>query len=506
VWDEYGGEAAAVTKRPVTAHPGSTSPAMLMHVASRGALYVPRHLAFLNDKLLAVAAGKCRRLLVTFPPRHGKSELISHHFPAWYLGRNPTHHVMLASYEADFAASWGRKARDVLEELGPEVFGVKVSKKTKAATQWEIEDHKGVMVTAGAGGALTGRGANLLIIDDPVKNAEQAHSESEREKQWEWLISTALSRLHPGGSVVVVMTRWHEDDLGGRILREMKGEGWEYFRLPALAEEDDALGRKIGEPLWPEQWPLEALEQIKSRSGYWWTALYQCRPAPAQGACMKREWIKRWQPGRESGTYVAGGEAACWDDMYRFCTVDFASSLSKHADFTVVATFGMTPQGKLLLVDMDRRRMEGPKIIEAVQGAWENHDLHAIHAETTQLNFQTAFVQVLRRLGLPIRGFKADKSKELRAMAAQAFCEGGKLYFPERASWLADFEHEWLSFPHAAHDDMLDAVVMGCLAAQSNRVRPIRPSEPEIDPHSMKALWDRAMKQYDRKTRGIECR
>ncbi|OFX04242.1 MAG: hypothetical protein A3E78_13765 [Alphaproteobacteria bacterium RIFCSPHIGHO2_12_FULL_63_12] len=483
----------------------ASSPAALMHFASRKALWVPRHISFLNERLMDVADGTCRRLIVTMPPRHGKSELVSHHLPAWYLGTHPDNRVMLASYEAGFAASWGRKARDILEEWGPKLFNVQVAQQTRAADAWELQSRRGGMVTAGAGGALTGKGADLLIVDDPVKSAEEAHSETRRENIWDWFISTAMSRLHPNASVVVLMTRWHEDDLGGRILKELADEKWEYLRLPAIAEERDILGRRPGEALWSEMFPVEALRTIEKRSSYWWAALYQCRPAPAEGACFKREWIRRWQLGTASGTYAAGGEVVRFDDLYRFATVDFASSLAKKADYTVVATFGLTRGGKLLLLDLTRRHMEGPVIMDAIRSAYKGHKLHAIFAETTVLNMQTAFVQLLRQAGLPIRGFRADKSKELRAMAAQPFCEAGNLYFPERAPWLADFEHEWLSFPHAAHDDQLDAVVMGCIAAQGNRVRPTRSPEPAENPHTYKALWARAMKQYEKKTGIIVC-
>jgi predicted phage terminase large subunit-like protein len=483
----------------------ATCPAALMHVASRKALWVPRHISFLNEKLLDVADGTCKRLIVTMPPRSGKSSLVSHYFPAWYLGTHPDNEILLVSYASDFASSWGRKARDVLEEYGPSIFDVSVSQTTRASDEWTIKGRRGIMRTGGVGAGLAGKGSHLLIVDDPVKNAEEAHSETHREKAWDGFISDAMTRLNKDASVVVLMTRWHEDDLGGRILKELAYEGWEYLRLPAIAEEGDALGRRPGEALWPEMFPLPVLETIRRRSSYWWAALYQGRPAPAEGACFKREWIRRWTQGAKTGTYDSGGEVSNFEDLYRFATVDFASSLAKKADYTVVATFGLTRGGKLLLLDVVRRHMEGPVIMQAIRDAWKTHRLHAIYAETTILGLQTAFVQLLRQSGLPIRGFRADKSKELRAMAAQPFCEAGKLYFPERAPWLADFEHEWLSFPHAAHDDQLDAVVMGCIAAQGNRVHPTRAPEPKVHPYSFKELWERAMKQYDKRTGTIVC-
>ena len=177
--------------------------------------------------------------MVTLPPRHGKSQLISQYFPAWYLGTFPDRRTILTSYEAGFAAGWGRRARDVLEEFGPEVFEVSVREDSSAADRWDINGHVGGMITAGVGGAITGRGADLLIIDDPVKNSEDAASKTMRDKAWEWYQSTAYTRLEPGGAIILVMTRWNEDDLAGRILKESQtgGEKWEVMNLPAIAEE-----------------------------------------------------------------------------------------------------------------------------------------------------------------------------------------------------------------------------------------------------------------------------
>ena len=188
------------------------SPAHFATLASLGRWRIADHLGLLNRKLLDVAEGRINRLLITMPPRHGKSEFASKYFPAWFLGRYPEKRVILASYEADFASQWGRKVRDLLEHHGSRLFGVMVRHDSKAADRWELADHGGGMQTAGVGGAITGKGADLLIIDDPVKNAEQANSDVYREKTWEWYTSTAYTRLEPGGAVILIQTRWHEDD------------------------------------------------------------------------------------------------------------------------------------------------------------------------------------------------------------------------------------------------------------------------------------------------------
>ena len=193
-----------------------------------------------------------------------------------------------------------RRARDVLNEYGNSVFGIEVNNKSSAANRWDIQGHTGGMVTAGVGGPITGKGADILIIDDPVKNAEEANSQTYRDKTWEWYQSTAYTRLEPNGSIILIMTRWHEDDLAGRILHQIdqdKGEQWEIINLPAIAEDHDILGRNIGEPLWPGRYDLNELERIKYTTGsYWWSALYQQRPQPPEGGLLKRSWIKYYQP------------------------------------------------------------------------------------------------------------------------------------------------------------------------------------------------------------------
>lgn len=199
---------------------------------------MPPHLAVLNHSLEAVAAGSVKRLLVAMPPRHGKSFLASQYFPAWYLGKFPDRRIILCSYEADFAAGWGRKVRDTLEECGQEVFGVKIRPDSSAANRWDIEGRLGGMITAGVGGPVTGKGADLCLIDDPVKNYEEAASPRYRERAWDWYRSVTYTRLEPDGAVVLIMTRWNEADLAGMILREAEGIGehWEVLTMPALSE------------------------------------------------------------------------------------------------------------------------------------------------------------------------------------------------------------------------------------------------------------------------------
>ena len=248
----------------------TASPAALAMTTSHGKWRAARHLMCLDRALLAAiddaSAGQLDGLVVCMPPQHGKSELCSKYLPAWYLGTYPDRRVLLTGYEADFAAQWGRKARDLLVEWG-RVFGVRVSSKSSAVHRWDLEGRDGGMDTAGVAGPITGKGAHLLIVDDPIKNDTEARSAFHRQKQFDWWQSTASTRLRPGGLALVIQTRWHRDDLAGRILSEAKtnGQRWSEVRLPALAEDRDLLQRAPGEPLWPEVYSLDHLRRVRDR-------------------------------------------------------------------------------------------------------------------------------------------------------------------------------------------------------------------------------------------------
>lgn len=221
-------------------------------------------------------------LIVQAPPRHGKSQHIARWTPTWYLGHHPHHRVILATYAASLSKTHGRFVRDRLSQFGPwfpSWTGLRAD--VASQTEWETS-HGGGMVAAGVGGPLTGRGANLLIIDDPVKNAEEAISSRVREAHWDWFHSTAFTRLEPGGKVVIIMTRWHQEDLVGMLVQKAQDELGMAVRvldLPAISEPDDELGRAPGEALWPERWSLESLEAKRAAMPlYWFLALYQQRP------------------------------------------------------------------------------------------------------------------------------------------------------------------------------------------------------------------------------------
>lgn len=436
----------------------SESPAAFLSHARRGKWWTARHLEYTDAKVMALVNGESAKtmLIITEPPRHGKSEYCSAGLPAWYLGKFPEKRVILCSYEADFAASWGRKARDLLEQFGKDVFGVEVSGKSKAANRWDIAGHSGGMTTAGVGGAITGRGADLLLFDDLIKNAEQAASRGYRDKVWEWLISTALTRLEPGGIVVFIMTRWNEDDPVGRALRE-QAEQWELLNLPAICEEEgDALGRCVGEALWPERYDAEALAAIKSTVGaYYWSALYQQRPSPMGGLFFKRSMFRYAE--RLNGAYALHtGEATLLvplDKCVVFQTIDLAISTDSRADWTCICTWARTPNNDLILLDVWRDRLEGPDQLPMIKRKREQFGAALVGIERTQ--YQLSMVQAAKRAGLPAVELKADVNKVARALSIAARYEGGCVYHM-KGDWLDAYEKELVLFDKGEHDDQVD--------------------------------------------------
>lgn len=435
------------------------TPALFAMHVSKNAWYPAKHLLALSDKLVGIANGDIKRLLVTMPPRHGKSELISKYFPAWYLGHNPDNKIILSSYEADFAATWGAKARNVLTECGDELFGVRVSLSSSARNRWDIMDHTGGMATAGVGGAITGKGAHVFVIDDPIKNNEDAKSSVKRDKIHDWFKSTAYTRLEPGGAIIIIQTRWHEDDLSGRILQNMAdgGERWEILDFPALAEENDVLGRKVGEALFPERYSVDVLDQIKRTLGsYWWHALYQQKPAPDDGAIFKQSWFRYFNI--EDDYYILhtpeGDKRFAISSTWILQTCDPAATEKETSDFFVLSTWAVTPDNDLLLLDIFRERAETVKHEQIMKSAYQKWKpkFQGVENKTYGLNI----IQKGVANGLPIKPLAADTDKVSRARPMSARYETGSVYHRQNTPWLVDFEDEMISFPNGRYDDQVD--------------------------------------------------
>ena len=426
----------------------TVTPAHLAWTVSEGRWIPYEHLLFLNRKLVDIAAGRIKRLIVSMPPRHGKSELVSRYFPAWFLGTFPDKRIILVSYEADFAASWGRKARDLLEEHGPSLFGVRVSGKSSAANRWDIEGHEGGMITAGVNGPITGKGADIGIIDDPVKNDQEAMSVTYQERAYEWYKSTFRTRIQRDGAIILIMTRWHENDLAGKLLaaQEEDGEKWEVVSLPAMAEDDDPLGRELGQPLCPGLFTKDALESIKKSVGsYWWASLYQQRPSPAEGGIFKRNW---WQYYRRAPDRL--------DEIIQSWDMTFKDT--KTADFVVGQVWGRKGADKYLL-DQVRDRMDFPATIQAVRtlsAKWPQAKVKLVEDKANG----PAVIATLKKEISGLIPVEPQGSKESRAWAVSAEVEAGNVYLPDPsiAPWVHDFVEECAAFPNGANDDQVDAM------------------------------------------------
>nr|QNO41540.1 hypothetical protein MPGNBCFJ_00004 [Methanosarcinales archaeon ANME-2c ERB4]QNO42054.1 hypothetical protein NIICAKKE_00004 [Methanosarcinales archaeon ANME-2c ERB4]QNO42299.1 hypothetical protein OEDCDHIP_00016 [Methanosarcinales archaeon ANME-2c ERB4]QNO42459.1 hypothetical protein LBOOMNCC_00012 [Methanosarcinales archaeon ANME-2c ERB4]QNO42695.1 hypothetical protein LJMFLAAN_00006 [Methanosarcinales archaeon ANME-2c ERB4] len=429
----------------------TASPAWFAYSASRHRWQPADHLLMLSDKLTQVAAGNLKRLMVFMPPRHGKSQLISQFFPAWYLGHHPDNRIILTSYEADFAASWGWKVRNVFEEFTTETFGLSIRSDSSARNRWDIKDHVGGMNTAGVGGAITGKGADLMIIDDPVKNAEDANSDLKRSKTWDWYQSTAYTRLEPDAAIILIMTRWHPGDLGGLLLKDMEagGEQWEILNFPAIAEENDALGRRIGDPLWKKRYSIEDLKRIEDTvSAYWWAAMYQQSPYSRTGGTFKRQDFIITEGG------ARGSQVRFWD------LAATEAKQGKDPDWTVGCLMS-EHKGKYWIKDVIRVRAEAAEVERIISQAAqldgkETRIFMEQEGGASGISLISHYARNILK-GYAFIGVSATGSKPVRAQPFASAVSNGNVYLIA-ATWNTSFLDEAERFPTAkVHDDQVDA-------------------------------------------------
>lgn len=466
--------------------PELASPAGFARFASGGVWKPAAHLLFLNRILLAAAAGEdwASRVIIQMPPRHGKSEFVSGYFPAWYLGLHPHRKVILTSFSDDLAQGWGQRNRDVLQDVGSSLFNVRVRQDSSAKGRWLMSRHRGSMVATGMGGTLTGRGGNLIIVDDPVKNDVEALSPTYRQRNKSWYRATLRTRLEQPGAIIVIQTRWHQDDLAGWLQKE-SDEDWLVVSLPAIAEADEeiylpddpttpAWTRKKGEALWPEKIPLADLlgtmASMGGENGHWWRALYQQSPTKIGGGVLKPEEFRRYE--RVDGGYVLdtpAGPRMVPMTATRFGIMDLAASLKTQADYTVLGVFAMSGPD-LLLLDILRGRWEGPDLPRVASQVYAVYKPGYIGVE--QVGFQLSTVQDLRRGDpradpprppLPIKGLQPHGDKMTRALTLAARLGGGNVYAPTSAPWLAQAEAEMAEFPRGEHDDVVDVLSYAAL-------------------------------------------
>ena len=403
------------------------------------------------------------RLIITMPPRHGKSENVSIRFPAWFLGRNPDKRVILCSYAAELAEKFSKKCRDLVESKEYQnIFArtltekpVFVDEEKRRVQSWAIKDSLGEFVAAGVGGSITGMGADLLIIDDPIKDHEEANSEIIREKIFDWYTSTAYTRLQrPGGAVIIMMTRWHEDDLVGRLLEREPGK-WEVLNLPFIAEDDvDVLGRRPGDILWPERYPAKDVEDIKTTvTPRDWISLFQQKPTSGSGEIFKKEWF-RYSPFPHRDNISKGIQV--WDT---------AMTEKEESDYSACVTAYVTRDG-IFIADVFRARLGFPDLKQAMHNQYD-HWNSVFPISRIYIEHKVSGVSVLQSLKkdsyLPVMPLEKEslvgKSKVQRANAASGYVQSGRVIFPVNGTFLTDFENELFGFPRGKHDDMVDAFV-----------------------------------------------
>jgi len=432
---------------------------------------------------------------------------------------DPDEPNILASYGADLAYDFSRRARALVAEMGPGMAGIRVAEDSAAVGRWGVAGRRGGLVAAGVGGPIIGRGAGrLFVIDDPVKNQEEAQSEVYRERAWQWWLHTARTRLdRPTTGVLLIMSRWDEDDLAGRLIAAGKRgeiEPWDELRLPALAEEGDPLGRKPGEALWPERFDVAALERIRREVGeYVWAALFQGRPLPAGGGLFKREWFRYFdfepapmaaaqQYQEQAGTYILRGPGGTNDRRwpsefcYRFSTCDVASTMKTASDYFVLATWGVTPDRDLLLLDVLRTRLQGPEqevLIASTLARWR-----PAYIGVEESAYGRDLLTRAIRAGFPMRALRPGTAdKWTRALSFAARCEAGTVYHRAGADWLADWEREHCSFKRgAAHDDQVDCSAYAALELYA-------PAGPKPAKKSETAAWiDEVARRHERARQG----
>ena len=451
-----------------------STPGWFATFSSGGKWDYPKHISYLDKLLVKFSNRKFKRLLVNMPPRHGKSELISKYFPAWYLASNPGHRLILSSYSASFASVWGRKVKDLIDTAGNKMLGINLRKDVNGSREFMIDEHGGGMCSVGARGSITGRGADLFIIDDPVKNEMESGSRRIRDNLWNWFNSTAFTRLEPDGIMIIIMTRWHEDDLTGRIMKNfnvMKNidimdnsiiipdNAWLQVSLPLVSGENDILGRNQGDPLWPQRFGKAAVENIKSTVGnYWFSAMYQQAPVSDTGNLFRSKYFQYFTSDNlfyYLQTFNSGKITRYKSDCHIYATIDLAVTTNESSDYTAAVIFAVTKTNEILILDVRREKIEGAEHLNFLHSIFNRWKPQLIGIESVQ--YQISLVQVALRAGLPVKSMTAHKNKRARAMGIATFLEGGKIFFAQNAHWLNDFESELLNFPNGQYDDMTDA-------------------------------------------------
>ena len=404
---------------------------------------------------------KFRRLIINLPPRHGKTELASKKFLAWYVGKNPSKSTIFGTYNDKFSQDIGRAVRDIM--LSPEyaqVFPETVLKAdSKAADRLETTAG-GIMAFVGRGGTTTGRGGDILVIDDPIKDRMEADSPTIRDTLWTWFTQVIASRLmDESGRILLIQTRWHQDDLIGRLTDPhnsyydpMEAHEWRIIDLPALAAADnDPLKRDIGEALWPERFGKEYLESIQRRDVRGFSALYQGRPSPAGGTFFSVDWLHTYRPNDLPAS------------LRHYAASDHAVALKQGSDKTCLLVIGVDEQDTIwVLPDLVWRHMTAEQTTESMLRMMKLHRPLFWWAERSHIS--KSIGPFLRKRMLETHTFcslvemQPIADKQTRAQSIQGRLSMGRVRFPERAPWWPAARDQMLKFPYDAHDDFVDAL------------------------------------------------
>ena len=424
------------------------------------------HHQHIADELTSIARGSKGRLIVNMPPRHTKSEFASFLYPAWYIGKFPKKKIMQVSHNAELAGRFGSKVRNLIDS--PEykqIFGdVKLREDSKAKGRWET-NHGGEYFAAGVGGSITGRGADLLIIDDP-HTEQDSLSDSAMERTFDWYNSGPRQRLQPGGSILLVMTRWAQDDLTGRLLQgqsEPKADKWKLIEFPAILQS--------GNPVWPEYWSKEELEAVKaSITPRNWNAQYMQDPVAEEGAIIKRDWWIPWKGQVPSLKHVIQ-------------SYDTAFSKKETADYSAITTWGVFEPTEgdtcLILLDAEKGRWDFPELKAVAFEAYKYWEPESVVVEAKASG--QSLIQELRRAGIPVIDFNPTKGKDKhsRVNACAPVFESENVYFPDGAHFADEVIEECAAFPFAQHDDYVDSMTQAVLRYRQGNFVSTYLDEPE---------------------------
>lgn len=416
------------------------------------------------DKLMAVERGEIKRLMIFLPPRHGKSRLANVHFPAWYIGKHPDKEIVTTSYNADLATEFGFLVRDeITNRPYKALFGTTLREDSQSKSRM-ITNQGGSYSAIGVGGALTGKGADILLIDDPIKGRQDADSKLVRDITWQWYTSTAYTRLYKESAIIVIQTRWHLDDLAGRLLEQMKigGEQWEIINLPAIATEDNLyngkLMRREGDALWEDQFNLKQLTDIKGVLGlYEFSALYQQNPIAAETQEFKPEWIQKvsWAEVKKMVTR-------------KFLCVDTAISRTDNADSTGLSLNFVDEKNHWHLKAW-KVRVNPKQLIDLLFQLHEEYGIEKIGVEETVylLTIKPFFDEECRKRNIfpyvvPLKHHHTQKETRIRGLVPRY--ETKSVWHIEESC--IDLEEEMLQFPKGKHDDVLDATAYQLQLAQ----------------------------------------